>query len=115
MANFMPNMSIPLHIRKIVFEKYNDTERHFTNNDIVEELRCRGVVKSDWTVNDIEPHIRQLCNAGMFRDIAQNLTTIWLKLFDVLEKYHCNSCGLEIFLGRMEERKCPNQPCSASI
>jgi len=49
------------------------------------------------------------------RNIAQNFTTIFLKLFDPIEKFHCDSCNHDVYLGTSEERICPNPSCKSSI
>ncbi len=57
----------------------------------------------------------EICDKGLTRNIAQNFTTIWFKLFSPIEKLHCSSCNNDIFLGKEEERVCPNPTCNASI
>lgn len=51
----------------------------------------------------------------MVRNIGQNFTTIWLKLFDVVEKSKCKTCDSDIFLGKAEDRVCPNSSCGKSL
>ena len=67
------------------------------------------------TRTDIEHYIITICDSEMTRNIAQNLTTVWLKLFDVVEKHTCSGCGFDVFLGRSEERICPNISCGVEI
>ena len=76
MDDFTPKTPITLQIRKIIFEKFNDVESFF----------------------------KDICDAGLTRNIAQNFTTIWLKLFDPAEKLHCNTCNYDVYLGVSEKK-----------
>jgi hypothetical protein len=106
--------ALPLQIRKIIFEKFNDTNLRFTNDEIFELLRNNGLDPS-LTIDDVEQYFNQLREGGLIRQIAQNFTTNHYKLFDVVEKIKCNSCNQEIYLGKMEPRVCPNSECKATI
>ena len=106
--------ALPLQIRKIIFEKFNDTNLRFTNDEIFELLRNDGLDPSI-TIDDVEQYFNQLREGGLIRQIAQNFTTNHYKLFDVVEKIKCNSCNQEIYLGKMEPRVCPNSECKATI
>jgi len=108
------NVVLPLQIRKIIFEKFNDTNLRFTNDEIFEMLKTNGLDGSV-TIDDVEQYFNQLRDAGLIRQIAQNFTTNYYKLFDVVEKIKCNSCNQEVYLGKMEPRVCPNSECKASI
>ena len=107
-------MVIPLQIRKVIFEKFNDTNLRFTNDEIFEVLKSNGL-DSTVTIDDVEQYFNQLRDGGLIRQIAQNFTTNYYKLFDVVEKMKCNSCNQEVYLGKMESRVCPNSDCKASI
>jgi len=108
------NAAIPLQIRKIIFEKFNDTNLRFTNDEIFEMLKSNGLDGS-MTIDDVEQYFNQLRDGGLIRQIAQNFTTNYYKLFDTVEKIKCNSCNQEVCLGKMEPRVCPNSECKASI
>jgi hypothetical protein len=105
---------LPLQIRKIIFEKFNDTSLRFTNDEIFELLKTNGIDNS-LTIDDVEKFFNQLRDEGLIRQIAQNFTTNWYKLFDVVEKLKCNSCHQEIYIGKLEPRICPNSECKATI
>ena len=105
---------LPIQIRKIIFEKFNDTNLRFTNDEIFELLQNNGI-DSSITIDDMEQYFNQLHTDGLIRPIAQNFTTQWYKLFDVVEKFKCNSCNQEIYLGKLEPRVCPNSDCKATI
>ena len=115
MSDFTPTMPIVLQIRKIIFEKYNDVDTKFTNDDIFAMIKTNGDLDPSWIIDDIESFFNELCDSGLARNIAQNFTTMYLKLFDPLEKLHCNACDNDIHLGPSEERKCPNPSCKSSI
>ncbi|MGI0018098.1 MAG: hypothetical protein ACREA1_05275 [Nitrosotalea sp.] len=108
------NVAIPLQIRKIIFEKFNDTNLRFTNDEIFEVLKTNGL-ESSVTIDDVEQYFNQLRDGGLIRQIAQNFTTNYYKLFDAVEKIKCNSCNQEVYLGKMEPRVCPNSECKATI
>jgi Fe2+ or Zn2+ uptake regulation protein len=103
-----------LQIREIIFEKFNDTSLRFTNDEIFELLKSNGTDNS-LTIDDVEQFFDQLRDEGLIRQIAQNFTTNWYKLFDVVEKLKCNSCHQEIYIGKLEPRVCPNSECRATI
>lgn len=105
---------ITLLIRKVIFEKFNDTNLRFTNDEIFEILKTLDIIKS-LTIDDMKPFFNQLHKEGLLRPIAQDFTTQWFKLFAEVEKIKCNSCNLEIHLGKLEDRICPNPSCKASI
>jgi hypothetical protein len=105
--------SIPLQIRKIIYEKFNDTSVRFTNDEIFETLKSN--IEQSLTIDDMAPFFKQLHNDGLLRPIAQDFTTQWYKLFAEVEKFKCNSCNLEIHLGKLEPRVCPNSECKAPI
>ncbi|MFB5646395.1 MAG: hypothetical protein ACE5R3_07365 [Nitrosopumilaceae archaeon] len=115
MGDFTPKTPIPIQIRKIIFEKFNDPEVRFTNDEIFELIKKNGDINPSWIIDDIEPFIQEICDNGLTRNIAQNFTTIWLKIFDPVEKLHCNSCNNDVYLGKSEDRICPNPDCKATI
>lgn len=108
------SVALPLQIRKIIYDKFNDVNLRFTNDEIFELLRNDGL-DSTLTIDDVEQYFNQLRDGGLIRQIAQNFTTNHYKLFDVVEKIKCNSCNQEIYLGKMEPRVCPNSECKATI
>ena len=115
MGNFTPSIPIPIQIRKIIFEKFNDSELRFTNDEIFDIIKKNGDIEPFWTIDNMEKYFKEICDSGLTRNIAQNFTTIWFKLFDDIEKVHCDSCNQDIFLGKSEERICVNPECKASI
>ena len=115
MSDFTPTTPIPLQIRKIIFEKFNDVDTIFTNDEIFEILKTNDDIDSSWIIDDTESFFNEICDSGLARNIAQNFTTIHLKLFDPVEKLHCNTCNQDIYLGTSEERTCSNPSCKSSI
>ena len=115
MSNFTPTTPIVLQIRKIIFEKFNDVDARFTNDEIFEIIKEQGDIDPSWIVDDVESFFKEICDCGLVRNIAQNFTTIWLKLFDSMEKLHCTSCNQDIYLGISEERICPNPSCKSTL
>jgi hypothetical protein len=115
MSVFKPSVPITNQIRKIIFERFNDPEVRFTNDEIFEIIRNNGDLDKSWTIDNMEKYFQNICDSGLVRNIAQNFTTVWFKLFDSVQKIHCNSCNQEIYLGKSESRICPNPECKASI
>ena len=115
MSDFTPKTPIELQIRKIIFEKFNDVDSKFSNDEIFEIIKENGDIDPSWIVDDLESFINKICDSGLARNIAQNFTTIHLKLFDPVEKIHCSTCNQDIYLGTSEERTCPNPTCKSSI
>lgn len=115
MSDFTPTTPIALQIRKIIFEKYNDVDTKFTNDEIFEIIQKNGDIDKSWIIDDLEPFFKDLCDSGLARNIAQNFTTIWMKLFDLVEKIHCDACNQDVYLGISEERLCPNPSCKSAL
>jgi len=115
MGDFNPKTSIQIQIRKIIFEKFNDPEVRFTNNEIFEIIKKNGDIDPSWIIDDMELYFKEICDNGLTRNIAQDFTTMWFKLFETVEKFHCNSCNNDVYLGNSEERICPNPDCKATI
>lgn len=115
MGEFTPSTPIQIQIRKIIFEKFNDPELRFTNDEIFDLVKKGADVDSSWTIDEMESFFNEICDSGLVRNIAQNFTTIWFKLFDKIEKIQCTSCKNEIYLGKSEEKICPNPACKKSI
>lgn len=99
---------ILLEIRKVIFDKFNDPDTKFTNDEVFEILQKNNAVEKSLTIDDMEQHFAALCDAGLMRNIAQNFTTQWFKIFDSLEKVGCQSCHKDVYLSSSEERICPS-------
>ena len=115
MSDFQPIGQIQDQIRKIIYEKFNDTELRFTNDEIFEIIKKNGDVDISWTIDNMEKYFQEICDSGLVRNIAQNFTTIWFKLFESVEMIQCKSCNKDIYLGKTEARICTNLDCKASI
>lgn len=115
MNDFQPPEKIQEQIRKIIYEKFNDPEKKFTNDEIFEIIKNTENFNPSYTIDDMEKYFLELCDSGLVRNIAQNFTTIWFKLFDSVEKIQCKSCNEEIYLGISEARKCTHTDCKATI
>ena len=115
MSDFTPTVPIALQIRKIIFDKYNNVDTNFTNDDVFEILKTNADLDPSWIIDDTESFFNELCDSGLARNIAQNFTTIWLKLFDPVEKLHCAACNNDVCLGTSEEKICPNPTCKSTI
>lgn len=106
---------VPLRIRKVIFEKYNDLDVRFTNDEVFDILQKSDTMDKSLTIDDMEQYFTALCDTGVMRNIAQNFTTQWFKIFDPLEKIICPTCHTEVHMGKSEERICPNPACKAAI
>jgi len=115
MSDFTPSTPLELQIRKVIFEKFNDTDKKFTNDEVFEILKSNGDIDPSWIIDDTESLFHEICDSGLVRNIAQNFTTIFFKLFDPVEKLRCDSCNHDVFLGTSEERVCPNPSCKSVI
>ena len=115
MSEFSPSIPIQLQIRKVIFENFNDVDLKFNNDQIFEIIQKNNDIDKSWTIDDMEKHFKEICDRGLVRSIAQNLSTQWFKLFELVEKIHCNSCNNDIFLGKSEDRVCPNPSCKSTI
>ncbi len=104
-----------LEMRRAIFENFNDLELRFTNDEVLDIMRKKGVVDDACDVCDVESDFVSLCESGLVRNIAQNFNTMWLRLFDVVDEVKCGACSQTIHLGRAEERACPNPGCGAPL
>lgn len=115
MSVFKPSVPISIQIRKIIYDKYNDPELRFTNDEIFEIIKNNGDVEKSWTIDNMEKYFQEICDSGLVRNIAQNFTTVWFKLFNSIKKIRCNSCNQDNYLGESETRICLNPECKAPI
>ena len=115
MSGFAPLVPLQLQIRKTIFEKFNDVNIRFTNDEIFEIIKKNGDIDKSWTIDNMEKYFKEICDTGLVRNIAQNFTTQWYRLFDPMEKTRCSSSNQEICLGKSEERICPNLQCRVAI
>ena len=111
----MDDIPITIHIRKIIFENFNDVDLKFNNDQIFEILKQNKNAEPPSTIDDMEIHFKELCDAELLRNIAQNFTTQWFKLFELFEKIECESCKNENYLTPSEKMICQNQKCSATL
>ena len=115
MSDFTPTIPIAIQIRKIIFEKFNDVDAKFTNDEVFEILKSNSDIDPSWIVDDSEVYFKEICDSGLARNIAQNFTTIWMKLFDTMEKIHCGNCNQDIYLGTTEDKVCPDPSCKSTL
>src|SRR3972149_6004770 len=80
MSVFKPSVPISIQIRKVIFDKYNDPELRFTNDEIFEIIKNNGDVDKSWTIDDMEKYFQDICDSGLVRNIAQNFNTVCFKL-----------------------------------
>ena len=111
----MDDIPITIHIRKIIFENFNDVDLKFNNDQIFEILKQNKNIDQFLTIDDMEIYFKELCDAELLRNIAQNFTTQWFKLFELFEKIECESCKNENYLTPSEKMICQNQKCSATL
>ncbi len=109
------NNLVLLHIRKIIFDNFNDADVRFNNDQILEFLKKNQEFDQSTTVDNLENEFKKIEDDGFVRCIAQNFTTKWFKLYDSVEEIHCNSCDNNVYLGKDESRICPNSECDANL
>jgi len=110
--------SITSSIRKVIFEDFNDVDLKFNNDQIFQILKNKGMLpikNEDWTINEMEPIFKELCDIELLRNIAQNFTTQWFKLFEPLEKIKCVLCEEDNYLISYEKRTCQNPSCGSTL
>ena len=95
----MSDIPITNNIRKVIFEI----------------LKKNDMIDQSLTIDDMEAHFKELCDSELLRNIAQNFTTQWFKLFEPLEKIQCGSCEKENYITQSESRKCQNSSCGSTI
>ena len=106
---------ITTSIRKVIFENFNDVDLRFNNDQIFEILKQNEVVEPSLTIDDVEVYFKKLCDTKILRNIAQNFTTQWFKLFEPIEKIQCNSCTKESYVVASENRICQNSSCGSTL
>ena len=106
---------VTIHIRKVIFENFNDLDINFNNDQIFEILKQNKNIDQSLTIDDMEIYFKELCDAELLRNIAQNFTTQWFKLFELFQKIECKSCKNENYLTSSEKMICQNQKCSATL
>ena len=111
----MDNIPITTSIRKVIFENYNDVDLKFNNDQVFEILKQNEKVDPSLTIDDMEVHFKELGDAEILRNIAQNFTTQWFKLFEPIEKIQCISCKKESYIISSENRICQNSSCGSTL
>ena len=111
----MDNILITTSIRKAIFENFNDVNLKFNNDQIFEILKQNQMIDPSLTIDDMEVHFKELGDAEILRNIAQNFTTQWFKLFEPIEKIQCSSCKKESYLASSENRICQNSSCGSTF
>jgi len=111
----MDNIPITTSIRRVIFENFNDVYIRFNNDQIFEILKQHEMIDQSLTIDDMEVHFKELCDTEILRNIAQNFTTQWFKLFEPIEKIQCNSCKKESYLASSENRICQNPSCGSTF
>ena len=111
----MDNNPITISIRRVIFENYNDVDLKFNNDQVFEILKQDEKIDPSLTINDMEVYFKELCDAEILRNIGQNLTTQWFKLFEPIEKIQCSSCKKESYIISSENRICQNSSCGSTL
>ena len=111
----MDDIPVTIDIRKVIFENFNDLDLRFNNDQIFEILKQNKNIDQSLMIDDMEIYFKELCDAELLRNIAQNFTTQWFKLFELFEKIECKSCKNENYLTLSEKMICQNQKCSATL
>jgi len=109
------NLPVTSSIRKIIFENFNDIDLRFNNDQIFEILKQNEMIDTSLTIDDMEVHFKELCDTEILRNIAQNFTTQWFKLFEPIEKVQCSSCKKENYVISSETKICQNSSCGSTI
>ena len=109
--------SIPIvtSIRKVIFENFNEDDLRFNNDQIFEILKKDDMIDQNLTIDDMAVHFKELCDTELLRNIAQNFTTQWFKLFEPLEKIQCNSCKNDNYITQSESKTCKNPDCGSNL
>ena len=111
----MGNIPITTSIRKVIFENFNDIDLRFNNDQIFEILKQNQIIDPSVTIDDMEVYFKELGDAEILRNIAQNFTTQWFKIFEPIEKIQCNSCKKESYITSSENRICQNSSCGSTL
>ena len=111
----MGNIPITTSIRKVIFENFNDVDLRFNNDQIFEILKQNQIIDPSVTIDDMEVYFKELGDAEILRNIAQNFTTQWFKLFEPIEKIQCSSCKKENYVISSETKICQNSSCGSTI
>ena len=111
----MDNIPITTSIRKVIFENFNDANLRFNNDQIFEILKKNEVVDPSVTIDNMAIYFKELCDAEILRNIAQNFTTQWFKLFEPIEKIQCGSCKKNNYITQSEKRVCQNSGCGSTL
>jgi len=111
----MVDIPITTSIRRVIFENFNDVDLRFNNDQIFEILKQHKMIDQSLTIDAMEVHFKELCDTEILRNIAQNFTTQWFKLFEPIEKIQCNSCKKESYFVSSENRICQNPSCGSTF
>ena len=87
----------------------------FNNDQIFEILKQNQMIDPSLSIDDLEAYFKELCETELLRNIAQNFTTQWFKLFEPLEKIQCNSCKNDNYITQSESKTCKNPDCGSNL
>jgi len=111
----MVNIPITISIRRVIFENFNDVDERYNNAQIFDILKQHEMIDQSLTVDAMDVHFKELCDTEILRNIAQNFTTQWFKLFEPIEKIQCNSCKKESYFVSSENKICQNPSCGSTF
>jgi len=111
----MVDIPIIISIRRVIFENFNDVDLRFNYDQIIEILKQHDMIDQSLTIDDMEIHFKELCDTEILRNIAQNFTTQWFKLFEPIEIIQCNSCKKESYFASAENRICQIPSCGSTF
>ncbi|HEY7733497.1 MAG TPA: hypothetical protein VIB07_01770 [Nitrososphaera sp.] len=102
-------------IRRVIFENFNDTDVRFSNDDILGHLNGMDAYRAmELDVLEFEDVLLEMEKSGLLRPIAQNFNTRYYRLWGVMERTACKSCGMESCFASIEDGKvCPQ--CKATL
>ena len=86
-----------LQIRQIIFDNFNEIDLRFNNDEILELMKKHQNFEQSQSIDDLESDFQKLEDDGLVRCIAQNFTTKWFKLFDIIENYYAILARLKFF------------------
>ena len=111
----MSDVSITNSIRKVIFENFNEPDLRFNNDQIFEILKKDDMIDQSLTIDDMEEYFMELFDIELLRNIAQNFTMQWFKLFEPIEKIQCNSCKKDNYITQSENKTCKNPSCGSTL
>ena len=92
----MGDASVTIHIKKVIFENFNDLDIKLNNDQIFEILKQNKNIDQSLTINDMEIYFKEFCDAQLYETLLRILLHNGLSCLNYLRKFNANLVKMKI-------------------